>query len=148
MKSIACSLLWYPGIDKDIEMLVKSCSVCQLVRSLPAQNNNVEWPVTSGPFSRVHVDHFFFENKAFFILVDAFSKYIECEIVPNTSTQQTIDVLRLIFSRNGLPDQLCSDNAISFSCHLFTEFMLGNGFAHVSPIVLTHLPVMIKLRGE
>ena len=74
MKTIARSLLWYPGIDKDIEMLFKSCSVCQSVKTLPAQNNNVEWPAPSRPFSRVHVDNFFYENKVFFILVDAFSK--------------------------------------------------------------------------
>ena len=133
MKSIARSLLWYPGIDRDIEMLVKSCPICQSVRSIPAQNTNITWPVPSRPFSRVHVDHFFYESKIFFILVDALTKYIECEIVSNTSVSETIDVLRLIFSRNGLPDVLCSDNATSFSGHLFTKFMIDNGIKHITP---------------
>ena len=42
-------------------------------------------------------------------------KYIKVEIVKNTSVQETIDTLRIIFSRHGLPDVICSDNATCFS---------------------------------
>ena len=29
MKALACSYIWWPGMDADIDNLVKSCSVCQ-----------------------------------------------------------------------------------------------------------------------
>ena len=109
MKCLARELIWYPGLDKDIEELVRHCSSCQAVRPKPPQNAHITWPTPGRPWSRIHVDHFFYENKTCLIVVDSFSKYIEVEIVKSVSVQETIDTLRLIFSRNGLPDILCSD---------------------------------------
>ena len=108
MKSIARSLIWYPNIDKDIEKIVKVCDKCQVNQSRPPQNRNIEWPTPPRPWSRVHIDHFFFENKTLLIALDALSKYIECEIVQNTSVSETIDAMRVIWSRNGLCDVLVS----------------------------------------
>ena len=133
MKSQARSLIWYPNMDRDITELVKACPSCQSIRSRPPQNNNIEWPIPPRPWSRVHIDHFFFENKTCFIAVDALSKYIECETVPNTSVNATIDVLRTIFSRNGLCDVIVSDNASCFTAQAFKEFLINNGIQHITP---------------
>ena len=35
MKSIARSYIWWEGVDKDIESLVKSCQACQAVKNAP-----------------------------------------------------------------------------------------------------------------
>ena len=73
MKSIVRSLVWYPGIDSDVESYVKSCSSCQLNRNKPSQNRNVEWPTPSRSWSRVHIDHFFIENKICLLVIDSLS---------------------------------------------------------------------------
>ena len=132
MKSIARSLIWYPGLDRDIENLVKSCHVCQLVRNCPPQNAHVPWPVPSKPWQRVHIDHFFYEDKICLLAIDAYSKYIEVEVVKNVSVQETIDTLRLVFSRHGLPDVICSDNATCFTAAEFACFLKNNGVEHVT----------------
>ena len=36
MKSIARSYPWWPGLDKEIEKLVATCTACQAVRQAPA----------------------------------------------------------------------------------------------------------------
>ena len=132
MKSLARSLIWYPGLNSDIEEIVKTCNICQVNRAKPPQNNNVVWPTPARPWSRIHVDHFFLENKTCLVVVDALSKYIECEIVCSTSVDETIDALRLIFSRNGLCDILVSDNATSFTGEKFQQFLTNNGIQHVT----------------
>lgn len=133
MKSLARSLIWYPGLDSDISDLVKSCRVCQVAQSRPSQNQSVAWPIPPRPWSRVHIDHFFFENKVCLIAIDALSKYIEVEIVANTSVDETIDALRLIFSRNGLCDVIVSDNASCFTAQQFQKFLQINGITHITP---------------
>ena len=133
MKSSLRSLVWYPGIDQDTEKVVKNCSVCQLSRSKPAQNNTVEWPKPKRPWSRIHIDHFSLFNKSCLIAVDAFSKYIECEVVKSTSGEDTIDALRAIFSRNGLCDTLISDNASNFTAEIFQNYLQSNGIKHMTP---------------
>ena len=35
MKATARSYLWWPGLDQEIEELVKGCTQCQLVRNPP-----------------------------------------------------------------------------------------------------------------
>ena len=133
MKAIARTLVWYPGIDQDITDYVTSCKNCLAVRPLPPQNSTVEWPIPNAKWSRIHIDHFFFENIIYFIAVDARSKYIECIIVKNVSSQETIEKLRYIFSRNGLPDTIVSDNASSFTSYEFKEFLSTNGISHMTP---------------
>ncbi|XP_064469712.1 uncharacterized protein LOC135384441 [Ornithodoros turicata] len=49
-----------------------------------------------------------------FILVDAFSKCVEAEVVPSPSAEATISCLRSIFTREGLPDLVVSDNGPAF----------------------------------
>ena len=72
-------------------------------------------------WSRVHIDHFFLENHICLVAMDALSRYIECEIVKDTSSSETIDALKLIISRNGICDVLISDNASSFTSESFKK---------------------------
>jgi len=53
--------------------------------------------------------------------------------VSGTSVLETIDALRLVFSRNGLCDTLVSDNAACFTASQFKEFLLNNGIFHSTP---------------
>lgn len=132
MKSLARSLIWYPGLDGDIASLVLNCKICQSVRSKPPASN-IKWPVASRPWSRIHVDHFFFENVIFFLVIDSLTKYIEVEIVKATSVSETIDALSTVFARHGLPDVLVSDNASCFTAFDFKSFLNRNGIEHITP---------------
>jgi len=46
MKSLACGLVWWPGLDADIEMMVKQCSSCQQNQPSPplAPMQPRSWP--------------------------------------------------------------------------------------------------------
>ena len=134
MKSIARELVWYPGMDRDIEYFVSNCPNCQQHRSKPPQNSFIfiTWPAPSRPWSRVRIDHFFFENSVCLIAVDAKSHYIEVELVKNTSVEETVTALRIIFSHNGLPDVICSDNASYFTSYLFVQFLQNNDIEHIT----------------
>ena len=125
MKQLARSLVWFHGMDDKIAKIVQSCNVCQNNRSKPAQKY-LEWPTPYKKWSRIHIDHFFFEDRTFLVIVDAYTKYIECLLVNSTSSQCTIDALREVFSRQGLPDTLVSDNATSFSSNEFKTFLKQN----------------------
>ena len=49
MKSIPRELVWYPGMDRDIEYLVSNCPSCQQHRPKPLQNSFITWPAPSRP---------------------------------------------------------------------------------------------------
>ncbi|KAG8175308.1 hypothetical protein JTE90_008318 [Oedothorax gibbosus] len=77
---------------------------------------------------RIHIDHAGpVEGHTLLLIVDAYSKWLEVVPVPSTSTAATLDVLRDIFARFGLPKSLVSDNGTSFSSETFRQLMQSNG---------------------
>ena len=49
----------------------------------------------------------------------------------STTTERTIDELRLIFAEHGLPEQLISDNGPQFTSEQFARFTRQNGIKHI-----------------
>ncbi|KFD46136.1 hypothetical protein M513_12978 [Trichuris suis] len=133
MKSLARSYVWWPRVDKDIERTVQTCSPCQQNRHDPPRENLNRWPEAEAPWSRIHVDFFGpFQGKMFFIVVDAFSKWVEVNIVPTVSSKAAISSLRNLFATHGLPDCVVSDNGTAFTSVEFAEFMKSNSIRHLT----------------
>ncbi|XP_063775454.1 uncharacterized protein K02A2.6-like, partial [Pseudophryne corroboree] len=131
IKNLARSYVWWPGIDGQIETLTKGCEGCQRVQNAPplAPLHPWEWP--SSPWQRVHIDFAGpFMDCMFLIAVDAHSKWPEVIKMKSTTSEKTIAVLRTIFARNGLPEQVCSDNGPKFVSMEFKKFMQDNGIKH------------------
>ena len=64
--------------------------------------------------------------------MDAHSKWLQVEVVSSTTSGVTIKKLRPIFSTNGLPEMLVSDNGYVFTSAEFQNFMKSNGIRHVT----------------
>ncbi|UYV65502.1 K02A2.6-like [Cordylochernes scorpioides] len=132
LKSVARTLFWWPGLDKDIEETVRRCNCCQSHASIPPRTTPVNWPSTNQPWDRVHIDHLGpFEQNLYLIVVDACTKWIEAIPVPNTSTKEIIEQLRCLFARFGIPRTLVSDNGTGFTSEEFRQFMTRNGIRHL-----------------
>lgn len=131
MKSLARSYVWWPGIDKQIEDITKICTGCQSLQNAPPQAPLHPWEWPSAPWQRVHIDFAGpFMNSMFLVAVDAHSKWPEVVRMKSTTSEKTISVLRNIFSRNGLPEQIVSDNGPQFTSDEFQLFVKQNGIKH------------------
>ena len=76
MIALARSYVWWPGIDTDIEHMVKRCVPCQMQQKTAAKVllHPWEWPTSS--WERVHVDFVGpFLGRMFLVMVDAHSKW-------------------------------------------------------------------------
>ena len=132
MKSLARIHVWWCGIDKDIEQLVRECSACQSVRNAPSTTYLHPWAWPDGPWKRVHMDFAGpFQGSMFMVIVDAYSKWLEVVPMASTTTEKTLEVLRSMFARYGLPDQIVSDNGPQFTASDFEEFCKRNGVKHI-----------------
>ena len=108
MKAVARSYMWWPGMDRDLENLAKSCTACQLVKSA-APLHPWLWP--DQPWQRIHIDYAgSFRGKMFLLLVDAHSKWPEIFEMASSTSESTIAMLRQVFAAYGLPEHLVSDN--------------------------------------
>ncbi|KAF4529589.1 hypothetical protein B566_EDAN016546 [Ephemera danica] len=127
-KSVARSYCWWPQINADIEYLVASCEVCAVRQSDPPKLQPQQWPQTTRPMQRVHLDFFGpMFNLYFLIMVDAFSNWLELSYGPNQDAATLITSSREWFSRLGLPDESVSDNGPAFRAEIYCLFLQNLG---------------------
>lgn len=131
MKEIMRSYVWWPNIDKDVEVQVKNCSSCAQVKSLPAAAPLMPWIWPERPWQRIHIDFAEWNKMHFLLVVDSHSKWPEIISMNSTTSHTTIIELRKLFSRYGLPFQLVSDNGPQLVSEEFEEFLKRNGVKHV-----------------
>ena len=130
-KQIARQVIWWPGVDNDIDQAVRLCQQCQQNQKNPdkAPLHVWEWPTV--PWRRIHIDHLGpVEGRTIFVAIDAHSKWIEAAIVRSTTTKETVHCLRDMIARYGLPEMIVSDNGTAFTSDEFKQFVVGNGITH------------------
>lgn len=132
-KSNARSRMWWPGIDSDIERWIGSCGTCASVRPAPPRDPPAPWPAAAAAWQRVHMDYMTVGQRVYLVVVDSFSKWVECLHMHNgTSTRALITKLKGIFSNFGIPNLLVSDNDVKINSDEFKTFCTANGIKYMT----------------
>ena len=66
-----------------------------------------------------------------FVLIDAYSRWIEAHVVSSSTSEVTIEHLSQIFATRGLPKSIVSDNGSCFTSEEFSKFVKQNGIQHI-----------------
>nr|XP_047132676.1 uncharacterized protein K02A2.6-like [Hydra vulgaris] len=104
----------WPGYCQDVEEYVKNCEKCAEIK-VKKEKTLHTWLSENKPRCRVHMDHAHVQGIVLFlILVDSFSGWPEVIKVNNCEAATVKAVLQSVFSRNGVPEVLVSDNAAEF----------------------------------
>jgi hypothetical protein len=139
MKTLARMYVWWPGIDKQIEKSVQSCSACQQVMSVPPAAPLHPWKWPSRPWARLHIDFAGpFLGKMFLIIIDAHSKWIEAICTSSTSSVTMIEELRTLLAKFGIPETLVTDNGRGFVSGEFDDFVKRNEIKHITSYPATN----------
>ena len=120
---------YWPTAVTDAAAVVKKCEGCQFFARqshVPAHALRMipmTWPFATwgldivGPFKKAPGGF-----THLFVAVDKFSKWIEAEPVPKTTTAKAIKFLQNIFVRFGTPRCIITDNGPQFTSDAFREF--------------------------
>ena len=133
MKALARSYVWWPNISGQLEELAKACSGCQHNQKMPTKAPLHPWEWATAPWQRIHIDYAGpFQNSMFLIVVDTHSKWLEVIPVRSTTSSSTIEVLRDLFARFGIPEQIVTDSGAHFVSEEFQAFVRSNGIRHLT----------------
>ena len=133
VKMKARSYVWWPNINAQLEELAKACSGCQLSQTMPTKAPLHPWEWATAPWQRIHIDYAGpFQNSMFLVVVDAHSRWPEVIPVSLSTSSSTIEVLRDLLARFGIPEQIVSDNGAQFVSEEFQAFVRSNGIHHIT----------------
>ncbi|KAJ8000091.1 hypothetical protein DPEC_G00201250 [Dallia pectoralis] len=132
-------LYWWPQMDKDVQSKVASCVSCQYndktVKTAPAPLTPVELP--DGPWEKVAIDIVGpFECATWdchyaITLTDYYSKWPEVAFTSTVTTEVITRFLATVFSQEGNPNYLVSDNGCQFTSHAFAIFLKEREIKHL-----------------
>ena len=131
-KQLLREKIWFPKIDHEVESLLASCLACQASgpesRPDPLQMS----PLPPEPWHTVHIDFCgpFPTGEYLLVVIDAYSRFPEVDIVHSTAAKGTISKLERIFATHGVPTIVRSDNGPPFTSHEFESYMAEIGAKH------------------
>ncbi|KAK7099318.1 hypothetical protein V1264_003469 [Littorina saxatilis] len=125
--------VWFPRIDTMVEETVKSCIPCQASYPGPkAREPIISTPLPSEPWSALALDFAgpFPSGDYLLVVIDEYSRFPEVEIISSTSAKIVTRKLETIFSRQGIPKTVKTDNGPPFHGQEFSHFATQFGFHH------------------
>ena len=122
--------VFWPRISKDISDMVLNCTVCLERRNSNQKEPLMPHPVPNFPWQIVGTDLFTWNDQNFLVVVDYYSRYLEVEKLTSTSSTSVINKLKGIFSRQGVPQKVVSDNGPQYSSAEFEKFAKEWDFLH------------------
>ena len=122
--------MYWTGIDADIEDYTKRCQEC-IKRSQVAKEPLQPHDIPEGPWRKLGIDYFTFNGNSYVLICDYFSKFSFLYRV-KTSFWSLRDRLIDLFSIEGYPDEMVSDNRPPFQSKEFAKFLSGLGIKHTT----------------
>ena len=119
---------WY-GMTKDVKEYVRSCPKCNQNKKATRHGHSPMRNYHAGaPLEKVHLDFLVplpkssRGNEHILMMVDQFSKWVECVPLPSQTAEQTArGAVREFFSRFGYPLAIFTDQGRNFESNLFKE---------------------------
>eukprot|EP00731_Ephydatia_muelleri_P004100 Em0002g276a len=126
MKSV-----WWPGVSAQMDKMIRQCHMCAK-EAVAHKEPMIAAQLPTYPWQKIGSDLFELNGTTYMLVVDYFSRYIEVVKVTVTSSMGIIEKLKPMFSRQGIPEVLVSDNGPQYSSHEMKEFAQIYGFTHIT----------------
>ena len=122
-KQRARTVVFWPGMNHEIEEFVKSCESCGKYAPNNPRESLLSTPLPQGPWEAIGVDLCQLEGRNYLITSDYYSRFIEIDKLNCTTSSEIITKLKSHFARYGIPLKIRSDNGPQFSSSEFLSFL-------------------------
>jgi hypothetical protein len=131
-QALARQSVFWPGINKDIEVMVNSCVHCQKYQAQQQNEPTLHHYVPPVPWTKLGSDLFQVHDKQYLLIVDYFTKYpVVIELKHGTSAEITKH-FKSICSLLGRPATIVSDNGPQYSGAPFKQFTHEWGIEYIT----------------
>ena len=139
------SKVWWPNMNSMVERHCKRCLGCQAVTPITTIPPVKTTTMPTKPWRDLAVDLMgpLPTGESLLVTVDYYSRWIEVDVVRNTTSSAIIRCLENHFTRHGIPETLRTDNGSNLVSHEMEEFLDELGIKHKKTI-----PLWPRANGE
>ena len=120
-KARARTVMYWPGMSKDIEDEVSKCSVCMKYQKSQHRETMLPHDIADGRWQKIAMDIMTYHGRDYLVIVDYYSKYPEVSLLPDKTASSIITYTKGICARHGIPEEILSDN-MPFGSREFKDF--------------------------
>ena len=131
-RRLARESVYWPGINEDINKLIKSCDTCQEMQ--PSQQKEPLQPHDIPPHSwtKLATNLFTLDGEDYLVITDYYSKYPILSKLRNTKSETVVQAISTTFSLFGPPNTIVSDNGPQYTGQPFKNMCLKWGINHTT----------------
>ncbi|XP_048583466.1 uncharacterized protein K02A2.6-like [Nematostella vectensis] len=118
----AREVLYWPGINKEVEEYVAKCEICNSHLSEQGDEPIICHEIPNRPWEKVGIDLFELNGKDFVLTVDYYSGFFEVDRLEGKTAKEVMRKIKPHVARHEIPDQIMSDNGPPFDSHEFRQF--------------------------
>ena len=130
MKGRARDTLFWPGISKELEDIVRNCEPCQQFQNKLQSELILPHHIPEIPWTKVGTDLFELNDKIYVIVVDYTSNFYDISQLPDKRSSTVVTHTKRIFSKFGIPKLVFSDNGPEFIGNPYKTFSKQWDFVH------------------
>ena len=131
LRKVRDTVFW-PNMNGEVRDHISQCSICSEFQAKNPKEPMQSHQIPERPWSRGATDQFKLHGKAYIVLVDFYSDFIEVKDLQENTSTTVIEFLKEQFSRYGIPDTLATDSGPQFTSQEFRQFLQDWEFLHVS----------------
>ena len=130
-KQLLRAAVWFPGMDRLVEDVVKCCAACQVSMPFKQRTPLVMSSLPNEPWSELSMDFYTFSNgEELAVIIDDYSRYPIAVPVQSTAFRYVESELNNIFALFGVPVVIRTDNGPPFNGKEFAAYARKMGFRH------------------
>ena len=132
-KSLLRETVWFPAMNDMVERAVWSCIPCQAATTTSSSNEPLKMTkLPEGPWQEVSMDFLgpVPTGDYLCVIIDDYSRFPFVEPVSSTSEKAVIPILDKVFSQEGFPLVLKTDNGPPMNSPKFSRWLEGAGTKH------------------
>lgn len=121
MKKRARGIMYWPGLNQQIEVMVSKCQHCQKHANAKINEPLESRVIPNHPFESIAMDYADHRGKMYLIVADCLSKFFEIIETTKKTALVTINKLKQLFAVHGIPREIFADNN-PFNSFEFKDF--------------------------
>ena len=129
------SSIYWPGIDKDIEKVIRDCELCQRYQASqpPEKPLPVADDLPNVPWHTLGTDMFTLDGVDYLLVSDYYTRFPLIEkLGSDTRSERIADLTSRMFSVFGIPNTIISDNGPQFIGRAYKQMLSQFGITHIT----------------